>query len=73
MPAVYVVLKGTGIQELSGGVSPATSNGRIPPVQGWLLRATKMRNCRGTLLKGVVLEAVMKSSIWKAAANHPVE
>ena len=61
-PAVYVVPKGTGMHDPSGGVSLATSEGRIPPTQGWLLVNTKMRNCRGTLLKGVVLEAVRKSS-----------
>ena len=72
MPAVYVVPKGTGMQDPSGGVSPATREGRIPPVHGWLLLKTKMRNWRGMLLKGVVLEAVMKSSTWKAAAYHPV-
>ena len=61
-PAVYVVPKGTGMQDPSGGVSLATSEGCVTPVQGWLLVKTEMRNCRGTLLKGVVLEAVRKSS-----------
>ena len=69
---MYVVPKGTGMHDPSGGVSPATSEGRVPPVQGWLLVKTKKRNCRGTLLKGVVLEVLRKSSTWKAAAYHPV-
>ena len=70
--AVYVVPKGTGMHDPSGGVSPSTSEGWVPPVHGWSLVKTRKRNCRGTLLKGVVLEAVKKSSTWKAAAYHPV-
>ena len=60
--AVYIVPKGIGIQEPSGGVSPGTRDGRTPPVQGWLVEKTLMRNCRGTLLIGEVLEDDMKSS-----------
>ncbi len=67
-----VVPNGTGIHELSGGVSPGTREGLKPPVHGWEEENTLMRNWRGILLKGVVLVEDMKSSIWIATAYQPV-
>ena len=62
---MYVVPKGTGIHEPSGGVSPGTRDGLVSIVtwQVRLLEKTVMRNCSGTLLMAVVLEDDMKSSI----------
>jgi hypothetical protein len=61
MPALYVVFNSTGMQESSGGVSPGTSSGCDS--QELEDTATRTRNCKGTLLRGVVLDGVRKSSI----------
>jgi len=60
------------MQEPSGGVSPGINSGRLSELHGMLSEKTLTMNWMGTLLSGVVLVGVMKSSIWRATTYQPV-